>query len=59
MRLRNLSREQVLQQMLAGQPGGRFVETSEVASLMVFLASARSSGMTGTCLAVDLGELAI
>ena len=57
MRLRNLSREQVLQQMLAGQPGGRFVETSEVASLMVFLASARSSFTTGAVLVADGGQL--
>src|SRR5207244_5976294 len=54
MRLKNLSKEQVLQQMLGSQPGGRFVETSEVANLMVFLASTRSSGITGTCVAVDL-----
>ena len=59
MRLKNLSREQVLQQMLGSQPGGRFVETSEVANLMVFLASERSSGITGTCLPVDLGELTV
>jgi 3-hydroxybutyrate dehydrogenase len=59
MRLKNLSREQVIEEMLGSQPGGRFVETSEVANMMVFLASAQSSGITGSCLPVDLGELSV
>jgi 3-hydroxybutyrate dehydrogenase len=59
MRLRRLSRDEVMADMLASQPSGRFVETTEVANLMVFLASDRSSGITGTVLPVDLGELTV
>jgi 3-hydroxybutyrate dehydrogenase len=59
MRLRGLTREQVIEHMVGSQPGKRFVETKEVADLVAFLASARSSGITGACLPVDLGALAI
>jgi len=58
MRLRGLTREQVLEHMLASQPGQRFVETAEVAELIAFLASAEGSGISGACLPVDLGALA-
>jgi 3-hydroxybutyrate dehydrogenase len=59
MRLHNRSRDEVIAEMVASQPGKRFVETREVADLAVFLASDRASGITGTCLPVDLGALAI
>jgi 3-hydroxybutyrate dehydrogenase len=59
MRLRGLSRELVLRQMQADQPAGRFVEATEVANVVVFLASPRSSGITGTCVPLDLGALAL
>ena len=58
MRLRGLTREQVLEHMLASQPGKRFVETVEVAELILFLASAQASAISGACLPVDLGALA-
>lgn len=59
MRLRRMTREQVIEHMVGSQPGKRFVETIEVADVVAFLASARSSGITGACLPVDLGALAI
>ena len=58
MRLRGLTREQVTEHMLGSQPGKRFVETAEVAELIVFLASAQASGISGACLPIDLGALA-
>jgi 3-hydroxybutyrate dehydrogenase len=59
MRVQQMTREQVIDDMVGSQPGKRFVETTEVADLITFLASARSSGITGACLPVDLGALAI
>jgi len=43
--------------MVASQPGKRFLQTTEVAELVAFLASDRASGITGACLPVDLGAL--
>ena len=56
MRLRNLSREEVVERIDFFQPG-RAVTTHEVAELMSFLASDRASGISGTCVPVDLGLL--
>ena len=58
MRLRNLTREQIIGEMVASQPGKRFVETREVAELVTFLASDQASGINGACIPVDLGALA-
>lgn len=57
MRLRRLSREGVIDQMVTRHPVKRFVETVEVASLIAFLASEESSGINGACVPVDLGAL--
>jgi 3-hydroxybutyrate dehydrogenase len=56
MRLRRLTREQVLERIAAFQPV-RATEPHEVAELMSFLASDRASGISGTCVPVDLGFL--
>lgn len=58
MRVEHRSREEVVAGMMASQPGKRFVETSEVAELVAFLASAEASGINGACLPVDVGVLA-
>lgn len=54
MRLRNLSREEVLEGIELSQPG-RAVTAHEVAEVMSFLASDRASGVSGTCVPVDIG----
>lgn len=59
MRLRNRTREEVITSMVGSQPGERFIDPDEVAQVVLFLASTRSSGVTGTCIPVDLGALAI
>jgi 3-hydroxybutyrate dehydrogenase len=59
MRLRNRTRDEVIASMIGSQPGERFVEPAEVARVILFLASAESSGITGACVPVDLGALAI
>lgn len=56
MRLRGLSREEVVERIELFQPV-RAVTTHEVAELMSFLASDRASGISGTCVPVDLGFL--
>ena len=56
MRLRKLSREQVIERIELSQPV-RAVTTHEVAELISFLASDRASGISGTCIPVDLGFL--
>jgi 3-hydroxybutyrate dehydrogenase len=56
MRLRNLSREEVVERIDFFQPG-RAATTHEVAEVMSFLASDRASGISGTCVPVDLGLL--
>jgi 3-hydroxybutyrate dehydrogenase len=59
MRLRHLSREELVAEIVGSQPGKRFVETGEVAELVAFLASEKASGMNGAFLPVDLGTLSI
>jgi 3-hydroxybutyrate dehydrogenase len=59
MSLRGLSREEVIASMVAEHPGRRFVETTEVAGLVTFLASDAASAISGTCIPVDTGGLAI
>jgi 3-hydroxybutyrate dehydrogenase len=56
MRLHGRTREQVIEQIELSQPG-RAVETDEVAELIAFLASDRASGISATCIPVDLGYL--
>ena len=58
MRLHGLTRDQVIEQALARMPSRRFVDTTEVASVIVFLASQESSGINGAFIPVDLGLLA-
>ena len=56
-RLRNRSREEVVDGMLTESPAGRPVEPLEVARLVAFLAGESSSGISGACIPVDLGSL--
>ncbi|CAB4973034.1 MAG: SDR family oxidoreductase [Actinobacteria bacterium] len=56
--LLNLTAEQVIADMVGEQAEKRFVETVEVASTLAFLASSAASGITGSCVPVDLGALA-
>jgi 3-hydroxybutyrate dehydrogenase len=56
MRLRNLTREQLLERINMYQPV-RAAEPNDVAELMSFLASDRASGISGTLIPVDLGVL--
>jgi len=58
MRLREISRDDVLAGMIAEQPASRFVETTEVAALITFLAGPGGSAINGTCIPVDTGTLA-
>jgi 3-hydroxybutyrate dehydrogenase len=58
MRLRNASRQEVLDDFLGHQPVKRFIDTGEVAAAIAFLASEQASAITGACLPVDLGALA-
>ncbi len=58
MRLRGLTRAEVRDAAIAAQPPKRFVEPSEVANLIAFLASDLGSGISGACIPVDLGGLA-
>jgi NAD(P)-dependent dehydrogenase (short-subunit alcohol dehydrogenase family) len=44
--------------MAADQPGRRFVDTTEVAALITFLASGAASAINGTCIPVDTGAIA-
>lgn len=57
MALRKLSRDAVVEMMVAKHPVKRFVETSEVANTIAFLSSEASSGINGACIPVDLGAL--
>jgi 3-hydroxybutyrate dehydrogenase len=59
MRLRERTRDEVIASMIGSQPGERFVDPEEVARVILFLASPQSSGITGACIPVDLGALAI
>jgi 3-hydroxybutyrate dehydrogenase len=56
--LRGLPREEVIAGMAADQPGRRFVDTTEVAALITFLASGAASAINGTCIPVDTGAIA-
>jgi 3-hydroxybutyrate dehydrogenase len=59
MDLRGISREEVIAGMVAEHPGRRFVETEEVAALVTFLASDAAAAISGTCIPVDTGGLAV
>jgi 3-hydroxybutyrate dehydrogenase len=58
MRLRGISRDDVLDGMIAEQPASRFVEPAEVAGLITFLAGPGGSAINGACIPVDTGTLA-
>jgi len=58
MRLRGISRDDVLAGMRADQPAKRFVDTAEVAGLITFLAGPGGSAINGACIPVDTGALA-
>jgi 3-hydroxybutyrate dehydrogenase len=58
MRLLDQTREEVITAMVDTQAAKRFVETSEVAATLAFLAGPEASAITGSCLPVDLGALA-
>lgn len=57
MRLRDMTREQVLDRIMMYQPG-RATETVEVADVIAFLASDKASSITAACVPVDFGVLA-
>ena len=50
--------EEAIVALMDQQPVKRFVELSEVAAAVTFLAGDAASGITGVCLPVDLGLLA-
>lgn len=58
VRLRGISRDEVIAGMAAEQPAGRFVDTAEVARLITFLAGDGGSAINGACIPVDTGTLA-
>jgi 3-hydroxybutyrate dehydrogenase len=58
VRLRGMSGDEVTASMIAEQPAKRFVETSEVAELITFLAGPGGSAINGACIPVDTGTLA-
>lgn len=58
MRLEQATREEVLDRMLSRMPVKRFVDTTEVAHVVRFLASPEASAVNGVFLPVDLGLLA-
>ena len=58
MRLRGMSRDEVIASMAAEQPANRFVDTAEVAALITFLAGDGGSAINGACIPVDTGTLA-
>jgi 3-hydroxybutyrate dehydrogenase len=58
MRLRGISRDEVLAGMTADQPARRFVDPAEVAALITFLAGPGGSAINGACIPVDTGTLA-
>lgn len=58
MRLRGMSRDEVIAAMVAEQPARRFVETAEVARLITFLAGEGGSAINGACIPADTGTLA-
>jgi 3-hydroxybutyrate dehydrogenase len=58
MRLRGMSRDDVIATMVAEQPANRFVDPAEVAALITFLAGDGGSAINGACIPVDTGTLA-
>jgi 3-hydroxybutyrate dehydrogenase len=58
MRLRGISRDEVIASMVAEQSAKRFVDTAEVAALITFLASDGGAAINGVCIPVDTGTLA-
>jgi 3-hydroxybutyrate dehydrogenase len=58
VRLRGISRDEVIASMVAEQSAKRFVDTAEVAALITFLASDGGSAINGACIPVDTGTLA-
>jgi NAD(P)-dependent dehydrogenase (short-subunit alcohol dehydrogenase family) len=52
-------RDEVLQAVAAGRPLGRLAEADEIASVIVFLCSARASFVTGAAWSADGGTVAI
>ena len=57
-RLLGRTEEEVIADLVHEQAVKRFVEPSEVAETIAFLASRSASGITGSCIPVDLGALA-
>jgi NAD(P)-dependent dehydrogenase (short-subunit alcohol dehydrogenase family) len=53
------NRDEVLQAVAAGRPLGRLAEADEIASVIVFLCSARASFVTGAAWSADGGTVAI
>ena len=58
MRLRGEPRDRILERIDLFQPA-RAVTVREVAETMCFLASNRASGISASCIPVDLGVLAV
>jgi 3-hydroxybutyrate dehydrogenase len=57
MRLHGLSREELEASWRASVPANRPIELGEVAEVVAFVASPRSSGINGAVIPVDLGHL--
>ena len=57
--VREISREQVLEQVGSRPPLGRFGAAEEVAAVIVFLCSARASNVTGAAWSVDGGSVPV
>jgi 3-hydroxybutyrate dehydrogenase len=58
MRLSATSRDEVIAGMVAEQSAKRFVEVTEVADVITFLAGQSASAINGACIPVDTGTLA-
>jgi NAD(P)-dependent dehydrogenase (short-subunit alcohol dehydrogenase family) len=56
--VRALRQADAIASMMAEQPARRFVDTTEVAGLITFLAGAGGSAVNGACIPVDTGTLA-
>lgn len=57
-RFHERSEAETLRELVGDQAFKRFVEPSEVAAVLAFLAGPSASGITGACVPVDLGALA-